>query len=45
LKEPYIIGADIRLTAFEMAGQLSRKMNGVNFTRDHIKIAHNNAVE
>ena len=45
MKEPYIIGADIRLTAFEMAGQLSRKMNGVNFTRDHIKIAHNNAVE
>ena len=45
LKEPYIIGDDIRLTAFEMAGQLSRKMNGVNFTRDRIKIAHNSAVE
>lgn len=45
LKEPYIIGADIRMTAFEMAGQLSRQMQGKNFSRDRIKIAHNNAVE
>jgi hypothetical protein len=34
LKEPYIIGADIRMTAFEMAGQLSRTNGGKNFTRD-----------
>ena len=45
LKEPYIIGADIRMTAFEMAGQLSRQMQGKIFSRDRIKIAHNNAVE
>ena len=34
LKEPYIKGEDIRMTAFEMAGSLSRQLNGRNFTRD-----------
>jgi len=33
------------MTAFEMAGALTRQMSGRNYTRDNIKIAHNNAVE
>ena len=33
------------MKAFEMAGALSRQLNGRNFTRDYIKLAHNNAVE
>lgn len=45
IKEPYIRGDDIRMTAFEMAGALSRQMGGRNYSRDHIKVAHNNAVE
>ena len=45
LKEPYILGDDIRMTAFEMAGKLSRLNGGKNFTRDQIKVAHNEAVE
>ena len=36
---------NLRMTAFEMASNLSRTNGGKNFKREVIKIAHNKAVE
>ena len=45
IREPYILGDDIRMTAFEIAGYLTRTMSGKHFSRETIKFAHNHAVE
>jgi len=44
IKDPYVKCAEVRLTAFEMAGTLARTTGHGNFKRDPIKNAHNNAV-
>ena len=45
IKDPYVQCAEVRLTAFEMAGTLARTTGHGNFKRDPIKNAHNNAVQ
>ena len=45
IREPYVVCDEVRMTAFEMAGSISRQNGQRNFRRDDIKLAHNRAVE
>ena len=45
LREPYIMCDEVRMTAFELAGTVSRQTQTGSYKRDIIKFAHNKAVE
>ena len=45
IRDPYVVCDEVRMTAFEMAGSVSRQAGQRNFKREIIKVAHNRAVE